>query len=495
MERPHHVKSNYPTNRNYGDHRNIYRPEQGSACSQKFVNLDQDFEFTEPALFIGGIPLQTTYDELFSYISSFGNVLSLFMPKDSHTKIIKGYAKAYMQSEEERNRVLKHSHHILHGLEVGISLWIDKSEYLNQKDRQSKRKVFVKYHPMITESDLLDYFSQFGEIKNIENKSNHLTKVPRYFCYITFSHEESAEEAASFSSHETNGKWMSCTMSKPSHVLRSEKCSESSYFVGSERPHESGTDSDFGHLYAPYQISKTNKLLSGDGTSLSRLPIHDDGPFQNMSSMNRFCPSVNTTSKDLGYQKTGTSFPSKNLFNRMLSIESDCLEESTLKRFGKKKKMAGIYPSIIELHEDSEVVRNNDLDRADKIDIEIKQGKSRKNKKGNKKSNSKLKSNARDISENQAYSKNKFISQEEAPLLKAEYDNLLKPTLKDSYLNQQISRIHSGEQNNYVFRIRSKRGRPMRVSFEFNTNIMETQPILRTSILPNETVSNDQNEI
>jgi RNA recognition motif-containing protein len=285
----------------------------------------------ELALFIGGIPLQATFEELHRYLSQFDEVVSLFMPRDSHSKVIKGYAKAHMKTEEGALRTLRCPRHVLRGLEIGISQWIDKTQYLSQKDLASKRKVFVKYHPMVTEGELEQYFQQFGVISQFENKSNHITKEPRYFCYITFEDAFSAKVAADQSIHEINGKWVTCLMSKPSHVLRSEKRGEvgdcpQSYGIANVR-------CVFGSEAHPSQEALYSNPIGGAGAAVNKVRKASDKSFKNVSSISKLGSTLNTTAKDLGTAPSGSSLPTKKKFNRMFSIESNLLDPGFGHRF------------------------------------------------------------------------------------------------------------------------------------------------------------------
>lgn len=407
-------------------------------------------EQPELALFIGGIPLQATFEELHRYLSHFDEVVSLFMPRDSHTKIIKGYAKAHMKTEEGTFRILRCPKHVIRGLEIGISQWIDKNQYLSQKDQASKRKVFVKYHPMVTERELEDYFQQFGVISQLENKSNHITKEPRYFCYITFEDAYSAQVAADQSIHEINGKWITCLMSKPSHVLRTEKRGDTVDFSQSYANMNSRYVLSSGGISSHQDINIIS--TSGVIASSSKFTKNSEKSFKNMSSLNKFGSTVNTTAKDLGTVPSGTSFPSKKRINRMFSIESILAEPNFAHRFE-----SSTYPQ----HSNYPVSES-------KIDMSTSQY--NYSTKANREADpARIHSvHLHDTNKEYSHCPQAIIRTSECKIEYKEsgYSSLivehnLKPTFKSANPSKILENLHEITKGNIVFRVRSTFGRPI----------------------------------
>ena len=70
-----------------------------------------------------------------------------------------------------------------------------------------KNKIFVGNLPLeVTENDLMDFFSKFGEIKKITLPKDMYTGKLRGFGFIEFKMVESAKEAISLNRAEFMGK-------------------------------------------------------------------------------------------------------------------------------------------------------------------------------------------------------------------------------------------------------------------------------------------------
>lgn len=171
-------------------------------------------------IFIGGIPLSTTFSQVYRYLSHWDRVLQIKLPKDRTTGLLKGYAKAVLASEDGVNRLIAHQPHIIGRLEVGIARWQTQSAYLSDKDASIGRKVYVKIPPNITEEDLKQYFGAFGPIEYLQIKTDPFTNRPRNFCYIVFCDESAANEVVSTSPHKLRQKTLLCEMSRPPHLAK-----------------------------------------------------------------------------------------------------------------------------------------------------------------------------------------------------------------------------------------------------------------------------------
>lgn len=173
-------------------------------------------------VFLGGIPLDATRAEILEYLRGFDQVLHLEVAKDKKTKQLKGFAKAALKSSEGVDRLLVAPPLYLHGLEVGIKRWTNKSEYLKRKDQISKRKLYVKHHPSYNVQDLILHFSLFGTVCDIVEKTDHFTGQPRNFAYITFAKEEEAHAATQFGFINEKSQYIYCELTTPSYLMTSD---------------------------------------------------------------------------------------------------------------------------------------------------------------------------------------------------------------------------------------------------------------------------------
>ncbi len=174
------------------------------------------------SIFIGGIPLSSTYKQVLGYLENFDYVESLMLPRDRQTRQLKGYGKAVMASEDGVRRLVESDRpHRIGQLTVGISRWKSQDDYLTQKDNQVGKKVYVKFPASLSQTDLREYFTQnYGSIVSIDVKTDPHTRRFRNFCYVVFEEEYCATRAALHHRHLIKKKTVLCEMSKPAHLVK-----------------------------------------------------------------------------------------------------------------------------------------------------------------------------------------------------------------------------------------------------------------------------------
>lgn len=203
----------------------MYSVLEGSTRGQKTV-------------FLGGIPLNTTQQDIIEFLSPFDQVLRVDIARDKYTKELKGYAKAVLKTEEGIQRLLHNRFHTIHGLPIGVKRWTNKQDYLKEKDEISRRKLFVRHHSSYTPDSLFHHFSQFGQVVSIDTKTEHFTNKYRNFSYVIFKSEEEAYEAAFYGSVSDKSSYIHCEMTTPSHLMVENKTSISGS-PGMKRPTKS----------------------------------------------------------------------------------------------------------------------------------------------------------------------------------------------------------------------------------------------------------------
>lgn len=170
-------------------------------------------------VFLGGIPLDASRNDILEYLLQFDSVLGLEMAVDKKTRKNKGFAKANLKTSEGIDRMLSVQNHVLKGLTIGVKRWTNKVDYLKKKDEVSRRKLFVRHDSSITEQDLYEHFSQFGQLELLDYKVNSKTGFPRNIAYVVYSTEEEAQWAIQYGSYENADKYITCTLTTPSFIL------------------------------------------------------------------------------------------------------------------------------------------------------------------------------------------------------------------------------------------------------------------------------------
>lgn len=167
----------------------------------------------ERTIFVGGIPLSTTLQQLKDYLSAFDKVLNVQMPRHKDSDVLKGYAKAVLATSEGIRRIVSHPSHRIGGLKVGIMQWTNKKSYLMKKDQEGERKVHARYSNDLSEASLLKYFRGYGRVEDISIRTFPGTNISRNFCYITFASLESTENVLQDSPHLIANEYVHCELS------------------------------------------------------------------------------------------------------------------------------------------------------------------------------------------------------------------------------------------------------------------------------------------
>lgn len=190
---------------------------QHHSLTAQHGNALEKVKASKRTIFLGGIPLQARAKDILNYLASFDVVESLRLPKDPATGRLKGFAKAVLASVEGAERISFEPNHYILGLKVGISQWKDSLHYVKEKKGESRRKVYVKYPRGLSPTLLFHYFSQFGDIENVDHKRNPQTNKQRFFCYVTFTSQDAAQMVLQNKEHLIAEYLVTCELSKPMH--------------------------------------------------------------------------------------------------------------------------------------------------------------------------------------------------------------------------------------------------------------------------------------
>lgn len=166
-------------------------------------------------IFVGGIPLKSTETEVVEYLQKFASVESVLLPRSNKSGQLKGYAKVLLGSMADVEHVLAIQNHTIGGLNVGISKWFTRDEYLVKKQDVSSRKVYVKFKARIGVDNVLAYFRQFGEIEQFDVKCNPHNGRFRDFGYITYMSALSAQSAICYQIHTIKDEEVRAELCKP----------------------------------------------------------------------------------------------------------------------------------------------------------------------------------------------------------------------------------------------------------------------------------------
>ncbi len=143
-------------------------------------------------IFVGGLEPDVTEDDLTEYFSKFGKVVERIIKVDRTTRKNRGFAFVGFKAPEAVDKVLEVDEHRIGGKKIDCKRAMTKEEAftLNKSLKESVRKIFVSNIPKdVTRSEMAAYFSEFGEILEINLM---FKKKDTGFCYVTFRNEQDA---------------------------------------------------------------------------------------------------------------------------------------------------------------------------------------------------------------------------------------------------------------------------------------------------------------
>lgn len=179
--------------------------EQVSGISQ------WEMQTNNAVIFLGGIPLHYTENDVLQYLIQFDQVRWLKIEKDPATLLSLGYAHAIMMSLPGHQRVLQSRYHTMGGIKVEIIPLQTNSGFIKKKEQEVQRKVFVKRLNKKTDDDsLYQYFIRFGDIEKAEVRRDHKNKCSRGIAYVLFRSKETAEKVLEIKNHVLDGEKIKC---------------------------------------------------------------------------------------------------------------------------------------------------------------------------------------------------------------------------------------------------------------------------------------------
>jgi len=161
---------------------------------------------SEGKLFVGGLAWDSDEESIRGYFEKFGPVDAVKLKRNREdTSKHRGFCFVKFANPADADAVLNQKEpHFIDGSKVD-----PKSACpMGVKPEQRTKKIFVGgLQAETTEEKIIEYFSQFGEIKNnIEFAVDHATKKRRGFCFIEFANEGIVDRIVKDKYHEVNGR-------------------------------------------------------------------------------------------------------------------------------------------------------------------------------------------------------------------------------------------------------------------------------------------------
>ncbi|XP_062517143.1 uncharacterized protein LOC134192419 [Corticium candelabrum] len=174
-------------------------------------------------IFVGGLSWETTEDGIKKHFSQFGEVIHAQVMLDGITRRSRGFGFITFKDPETVNKALATGEHWLDKKKIdpkaavarGQSSGKPKGQVVGSYEGRVK-KIFVgglSYNT--TESDVRQYFSQYGEVLEIILMIDPSTKRMRGFGFVTFDSEDCVEEVCKEHFHSIKGKTVEAKKAVP----------------------------------------------------------------------------------------------------------------------------------------------------------------------------------------------------------------------------------------------------------------------------------------
>lgn len=155
----------------------------------------------------------TTNDDLFDYFSQFGQIVKCEaqMWKNNPAKC-RGFAVLTVGSRATYDSIMTRQH-VLGGRTVECKPLVkDRSQLSSYCREELDKKIYVSgISKKVTDSNLRDYFSKYGEVKIAYIVRHHKDNKPKGFGFVSFASRESKEAALRQAEHTLLGKQIFCT--------------------------------------------------------------------------------------------------------------------------------------------------------------------------------------------------------------------------------------------------------------------------------------------
>ena len=166
-------------------------------------------------LFVGGLNYVSLQCDIKSYFETYGKVIECTLMTDKQTNKSRCYAfvilEDVMHNAKER---IKNRKHEINGKIVDVKFAVEGKEKEEMLD--SKKKIFVGgLDPQVTNTDLGEYFKQFGEVKDAKVMFDPDRGVSRCFGFVVFENKDTVDKLVEMHHFAIKGKTIEVKPSVP----------------------------------------------------------------------------------------------------------------------------------------------------------------------------------------------------------------------------------------------------------------------------------------
>lgn len=164
----------------------------------------------EYKIFVGGLTVQTTEEDLEEYFSTLGSITQTAVIKNKLTGLSKCYAFVHTNDVRTYQRIIS-TRHTLNGRIIDCKDGFNRHENPSLFERLNSRKFFVGgLSPSTQDKHLEDYFKKFGEVFKAYVIIDPNTNRSKRFGFIIMQTEESVFRVMEQKVHIINGYSINC---------------------------------------------------------------------------------------------------------------------------------------------------------------------------------------------------------------------------------------------------------------------------------------------
>jgi len=146
-------------------------------------------------LFIGGLDYRTTDETLKSHFEKYGEIVDVIVMKDPQTKRSRGFgfvafSQSYMVDEAQKCRP-----HNIDGRDVDTKRAVPRDQ-IGKVETNNCKKLFIGGIKDLSEDEIRDHFSRFGDIVSVALPTDRETQKKRGFAFVEFQDYDAADKAS-----------------------------------------------------------------------------------------------------------------------------------------------------------------------------------------------------------------------------------------------------------------------------------------------------------
>ena len=154
----------------------------GSSTNRTFCQREKH------PVFLGGLPHDTTEEELKGHLSKFGEVKSILLPRWKQMRTLKGFAFVGFKSREGQRAALSYKGFTIRNKLMSISACVapGKAKSLT-RDQESRALYLTGIVNSLTEKDLVESFDSFGEVEIARIIIDHSTMQTKGYGFLVMN--------------------------------------------------------------------------------------------------------------------------------------------------------------------------------------------------------------------------------------------------------------------------------------------------------------------